>query len=494
MNILKIVRKNRNNIIIFFTVLIISLIIFKEWLPGHYATDTYDVINKGYSGYSIINSLKDGRIFMNLIMQIASILNLDIIVLEQATLILAIIICSISIVYLKSLAMRFIKEKKLLKEVLLTIASFVVIFNFMFLENMYYLECLVMALGILTSIISAKVLILDEKNNVIKSLLLMILSVAFYQGTTNFYVTLVVFLACIKHEKEDNVIIKKFLQGGVVWAVSMLTNYVLINSLQDLINIHSYRTGNIQNICYNFLYIIKNIPNMIINTNFYFPKYLFILNIVILLALGIYYFFKTKEKYKIGYIILLCFCAYFSCFAISLVTLASFGSARMMFSLGALIGLLVMYYLVNSNNKDLFFIICIGILIIYTGITTYEYIDKTNKQVEINKKDIEHVQNVEKIIKKYESESGRKINYIAFCKDKFSDVTYRNLYSTALEDSSIEPTWSRLGLVNYWTNRNLTEIKMDEEIYKQYFKDKDWNEFSEEQIVFIDETMYYCIY
>ena len=35
---------------------------------------------------------------------------------------------------------------------------------------------------------------------------------------------------------------------------------------------------------------------------------------------------------------------------------------------------------------------------------------------------------------------------------------------------------------------------MSIEIYKKYFKDKDWNELDKEQFVFIDETLYYCVY
>jgi len=68
--------KNKTSIICFIILNILVILIFLPWLKGHYATDTYNIMNVGYEHYSINNSLIDGRIFMFLIMQLAEFINI----------------------------------------------------------------------------------------------------------------------------------------------------------------------------------------------------------------------------------------------------------------------------------------------------------------------------------------------------------------------------------------------------------------------------------
>ena len=49
----------------FIIILMITCTIYAPLLMGHYATDTYNIINVGYTRYAIEWSLKDGRIFMS---------------------------------------------------------------------------------------------------------------------------------------------------------------------------------------------------------------------------------------------------------------------------------------------------------------------------------------------------------------------------------------------------------------------------------------------
>ena len=54
----------REEIITYIIIFVITCIIFIPFLIGHYATDTYNVINIGYEKYAIEWSLNDGRIFI----------------------------------------------------------------------------------------------------------------------------------------------------------------------------------------------------------------------------------------------------------------------------------------------------------------------------------------------------------------------------------------------------------------------------------------------
>ena len=52
----------KNDIEIFITIFLITLVIFIPFLIMHYATDTYNIINIGYKDYAINFSLIDGRL------------------------------------------------------------------------------------------------------------------------------------------------------------------------------------------------------------------------------------------------------------------------------------------------------------------------------------------------------------------------------------------------------------------------------------------------
>ena len=48
---------NRENMILFIILLIVMLIVFKEFVFMHYATDTYNIFARGYKEYAILYSL-----------------------------------------------------------------------------------------------------------------------------------------------------------------------------------------------------------------------------------------------------------------------------------------------------------------------------------------------------------------------------------------------------------------------------------------------------
>ena len=57
---------------------VITCIIFAPLIAGHYATDTYNIYDKGYYTYATKNSLNDGRIFMGILGLIVSVLKIPI--------------------------------------------------------------------------------------------------------------------------------------------------------------------------------------------------------------------------------------------------------------------------------------------------------------------------------------------------------------------------------------------------------------------------------
>jgi len=138
--------------------------------------------------------------------------------------------------------------------------------------------------------------------------------------------------------------------------------------------------------------------------------------------------------------------------------------------------------------------IFIVILGIYFCLNMINYKQKIDLELQTNLTDKSIIVSIENSIETYESKTGIVIKNIAFSTDENSRLEQRRISTPAMGDSGLLYSWSKIGSINYWTNRNIKEVKMNEEIYNQYFKGKDWNEFNEEQCIFLNETLYYCIY
>ena len=94
-----------------FIILMITCTIYAPLLMGHYATDTYNIINKGYETYAITYSLNDGRPIMCLISLIAQKLNMPIMVYVIILTAIALIVSNISVIKLKNITVKYIEEK-----------------------------------------------------------------------------------------------------------------------------------------------------------------------------------------------------------------------------------------------------------------------------------------------------------------------------------------------------------------------------------------------
>ena len=101
-----------NKIIQLILLFLLLIILFKDYLSMHYATDTYNVINAGYLEYAIHNSFVDGRIFAGALEVIANYINMPINVLVVGFTFIAIFISCIAVIVLRDMVLE-IKENQL---------------------------------------------------------------------------------------------------------------------------------------------------------------------------------------------------------------------------------------------------------------------------------------------------------------------------------------------------------------------------------------------
>ena len=170
----------KRNIIIYLVILIFSIIICSQFLQMHYASDTYNIIYHGYLEYPNLYFLKDARIFSTLSLYIADFFNLQISIFVIMMDFIGIIFQCTSVLVVYSIIKNIIRAKEnSLKDIMLIICSYLIIFNPMAIEYLLFAESAVMCLSVLFTVLAARFFII--KHSYIISAILLILAVFCYQ-------------------------------------------------------------------------------------------------------------------------------------------------------------------------------------------------------------------------------------------------------------------------------------------------------------------------
>lgn len=488
-------KEKKRNLIIYLILILITIIMCFPYLTEHYSSDDYTIIGYGYYKYGIEKFLNDGRVFSSVITLLAGYWNLPIKVFIQGLFYIGILISCLCVIKIKNIITKIKPEKNLKETVLVLGISYCIIFNFMYLENMYFAEIPIMALGILLFIKSSEKLV---ESKYLKSLAYLIIGELCYQGTINFFITFTFLLLIIKNKGIDKEVIKKVIISGLFCLISVGINLIQIKICGKIFGLEQSRLGGIQKIPANITYIMLHIGDLLTNTCNFFPKYGFLIFLLILyITTFIYDLVKIKEYSNSFNLLLISIVAIFSSVAINIVSLSSFGLGRMVFSIGALIGLIFMYLYCSTNifgeskifKYFLLFVLSIYIVMNFLNYTLQMYCNKM-----ANEMDKEEALQVNEYILEYEKNNNIEVKNIAFTYDKNITWNYNLFFDTSYTSRALMVWWCNIDALNYYTGRKLETVQMDENIYYAYFKGKDWDKLDKEQFVFKGDTVFYCVY
>ncbi len=488
-------KEKKRNLIIYLILILITIIMCFPYLTEHYSSDDYTIIGYGYYKYGIEKFLNDGRVFSSVITLLAGYWNLPIKVFIQGLFYIGILISCLCVIKIKNIITKIKPEKNLKETVLVLGISYCIIFNFMYLENMYFAEIPIMALGILLFIKSSEKLV---ESKYLKSLAYLIIGELCYQGTINFFITFTFLLLIIKNKEIDKEVIKKVIISGLFCLISVGINLIQIKICGKIFGLEQIRLGGIQKIPANITYIMLHIGDLLTNTCNFFPKYGFLIFLLILyITTFIYDLVKIKEYSNSFNLLLISIVAIFSSVAINIVSLSSFGLGRMVFSIGALIGLIFMYLYCSTNifgeskifKYFLLFALSIYIVMNFLNYTLQMYCNK-----KANEMDKEEALQVNEYILEYEKNNNIEVKNIAFTYDKNITWNYNLFFDTSYTSRALMIWWCNIDALNYYTGRKLETVQMDKNIYYAYFKGKDWDKLDKEQFVFKGDTVFYCVY
>ena len=164
-------------------------------------------------------------------------------------------------------------------------------------------------------------------------------------------------------------------------------------------------------------------------------------------------------------------------FLVSLGTLSSFYTGRLHYSIGSMLGFILLC-LIMENKDEIFRKIFGLILVIYGIVSIYNCIIITYQHKLVNKYEEQEVQNIEEYIEDYEAKNNIEIENIALytVKGQDSKTYFENISrKSVLTYNALRCDWSADGLINFYTNKSLKTINLTKELLVEYLVQENEN-------------------
>lgn len=254
----------KKDMLICLILIVFTCLIFLPFLQGHYIADTYNIIEKGLEGYSMDNSFSDGRMIMGLLNLLVLKLNIPMIAYVIGTLLIAIILSCLVVILLKNSIAKYRPIENKWLEVLVILLCYVTIFNFMYLEQLYFIECIVMATSLLLYTIGANLLVDRNKGYLWKSALCIMIGMLCYQGTIGFFLALVLLYSIFKNKDKVLYIVRDVVLSGILVVIAGLVDLGCVKLFTTYFHTAQNRLST--NIFENILYIFTNMSKTLTDT------------------------------------------------------------------------------------------------------------------------------------------------------------------------------------------------------------------------------------
>ncbi len=481
--------KNKN----FYLYILICVAFFGIFCKMEYATDTYSVLETPFKNM-LIHFISSGRLVTACWYAVYKVFSLSNNIAYIVSFILAIISTSISIYKLENIFSKDIKSKAIS-----ILAAVLIIINIFSIELYLFIEKGILMLSILFCVCAVEKLIKyfeGDKKSLVWVFLYMLLANFSYQGTVGIFVSITL-LYIVKHTKDLKSFVTNTIVTGLGYGIPALINYVSVRFI--FVN---NRVNGANNFLESITKIITGTKSMMLSTFEIMPKYLFMTLVAILSLIIVYNIVKNNIKGKkkiwliLGMIMIVIGNFVVTIFPQIMQNTASIWFVpRSTYTFAALLGILLVYLFMNTEvNVKLEKVLLIS-LVIYLSIQYVSFQNISRDRYILNYIDNYTIMQIQEKIENYEKETQNKVSKISFYEGNSKKYTYPKLFVNG--DTNIKafyPEWSRLNAINYYLNRKLENVEKDEKIEEDYFKDKIWEYYNDEQIIIVGDTVHMFIY
>ena len=488
-------KKYRNYILVFLTIVITCLMYF-NYLKGHFSTETYCVA-QGYKNYAINAYIADGRLFSGILLLLADIVNLPIMWLIRISVFLGICFASFAILKLKNTLLKLI-DLTVKQEIITWIIGTLVIINFVMIELLHFPEACIMALSILMYVLASSFFI---EKKYIRTFLFLLLGIFCYQGTIGFFVVLSSLFLIIKYKKICKNECIEFIKLAIITIIAAALNLLFIKGITSIFQINQNKVFNIgiESIMNNMNFIFENCYEIITENCDLFPKNILVIYVDLLVVLSLVTMIIEKNERILLKVIVLISISLISSFALFTIQKGSFFTGRMYFCIGAMLGTIMMYLYTSTNIKNTKVMSIILYLIIgsYLVINVFNVIQVTNEHKIANEFEKNECIKIMKLIEEHEAENNIKVEKIApiyTSKLKYKGFSDEVTRHTIVTYNNVRHYFGYAGIINYYLNEYGVQTlkgvginKDSQNIYKEYIENTG-KEYGE--IVCIGDTLY----
>lgn len=451
-----------NKKVIFIILTLFSIAIFLPWINMHYTLDNYTIGNLGYDVYSKQWSLIGGRLFMFEWLQLAKCLNIPLNVFVMLNSIIAILVSNISIILIYDFVLKNLKSSEKYNKFIIILVCSSIIYNFMFIDIMYFVENGVISLSILMYLISAKLLV-NSKNikDYIGSLIIAIIGVFLYQGTIGMLIMFLLLFSIIKGEKKYFTYIAAL--AGMFIALAL--NWIFVKLMGNLLELNQGRISSLSDIPINILFIVNSAGKILIQTCNLFPKFLYMILIIVTLGL----ICADKDWKLLKQVCLIFLMAFLSSSILFILSRSSFFTGRMRQPIGASLGMILLVLYLKGGQKNYLKNITLALLVLIIGITTFMYEFTMYEQLIVNKLEKKECEEIAQYVSNYEKINNIKVDtYIEIYEDKNEKAFYPQTRNVI---DSIDASGLRHWGISYSTYKHYENV--DYTYKKRLANDKD---------------------
>lgn len=496
-NFLEYMKTNKINIYIFLGMLIFAFIVCSNFLKEHYTNDSYYVSAYGYD-YYVRHFLLSNRMFSALFLLIFK--WLDIPFYKEIT-IMAVILTFIMVlawfILYKFVIKLMKKEKSIIYNILIGLASFLVVFNMCKAEGLLYVEVGTMPFGILFAILGACILATDRKFKYVISLILVTMSGLFYQATSAMFVLLALVLIAIKHKGNIKAIIKDTIFIAVIYGIAMIVNFIGVKIWAKILG-DEFRKFEMPSIVAILATILKFGETILIDNVGIGPKYFYLALIAILTVIFIIGIILRKKDYFmiLEYVTLIILSIIIPIIPILATPATQYIEPRMAMCFGSIIGILIIFLLaVVEIDRNKYLLIAVATITIFNFIINSVFlITASSATLVTNRLDHFIVKDIIQEIEKYETTSGKTIKNVGVAFDKKYTMYYEGEPALRCYNvRSMGTSWAVKEIISTFTGRTFKNTNVPQDV-KEKFLQNDWDRYNKEQLVFEEENLYICIY
>ena len=448
---------------IFTLYFIITIIFFGMLIKLEFATDTYAVFNFDKEAVFMQYAMS-GRFITGVFLKLLKIIDSSETAIYLLSFVLAIFCATLSQYILYKIIEKDVKNRWL-KFLIPTL----IIINPFSIELFLFIEKGIMWLGILMCILAVQKVIqyfeTKQKKYLFFSTILMLLANFSYQGVVGIFLS-ISFVYILKYSKYIKQFIINNLIVGFVYAIPALLDFVLVKIL--------YKASRINGkviFLESLKIIIQNTQNMYIKMYDLLPKYAFIL--LILFTFTAFWCKICKENKKflnlLNYFYIIC--------GITIVSV----TPQIMQPTNS----------IWFGPRSTYSFASMYVLIVFQA---QKYIKIEKDRYILNKNDKNITLQIIKQIENYEKQTGNRISCISWYQDGKPNYTYNGIFVTSdMNVKCYSSDWSTIEILKYYLKRNIKLEKENQELDEE-FKNKNWDDFNFEQLVFDNNKLNFCNY